>query len=71
MAENDKKREERTQGSAVILGEAVFRRLSMQNAARAEARRYLEAARRTALQRRLVMRILRHRNPPPGLHSVE
>lgn len=45
-------------GAIVIPASDIFERLKKQNAARAEARRYFEATRRIALQRRLVLRIL-------------
>lgn len=56
---------------AVIPAQDVFARLRKQNQARAEARRFLEAARRTALERQLVRRVLNPDRDRPRLHPVD
>jgi hypothetical protein len=55
----------------VIPARDMFARLRKQNQARAEARRYLETARRTALERQLVRRILNRERDGPDLHPVD
>lgn len=59
------------QDGSVIFCQDVFTRLRKQNAARAQARRYFETTRRTAIQRRLVLRVLNRDRETPGLHSVD
>lgn len=56
---------------AVIPARDIFERLRKKNRARAEARRYLEAARRAALERQLVRRILNRDSDESGIHPVD
>ena len=71
MTEHNNQHEENPSARVVILGEAVFRRLRQQRAARVQARRYFLAARETAIQRRLLMRILHAGRKSPTLRLVE
>ena len=71
MMDISDKHEKNRRGPAVILGEVEFRRLRIQNEARAQARRYFETMRRTAIQREVVLRILNRDKEGPGLHIVE
>ena len=70
MTEHNNQHEENAPAQAVILGAAVFRRLRKQHAARAQARRYFVTARKTALQRRLLMRMLKPERKTTRLHIV-
>jgi len=71
MTEHNNRHGENAPAQAVILGNAVFRRLRQQRAARAAARRYFAASQEAALQRRLLMRILHARRKCPPLQLVE
>jgi hypothetical protein len=58
MTEHNNQHGEYPAARTVIRAEALFSRLRRQHAARVEARRYLLAARKAAIQRRLLMHIL-------------